>query len=62
MWALDTFELSENSPKLGVSIISFSRTGGELRSQDENITWGEKNRGSNWVIELTSKTSFKIDS
>jgi hypothetical protein len=33
-----------------------------MRSQDENIPWGEKNRGSNWVIELTSKTSFKIDS
>jgi hypothetical protein len=61
MWALDTFEFSGNSPKLGVSIISFSRTGGEMRSQDENISWGENNRGSNWVIELTSKISFKID-
>jgi hypothetical protein len=51
----------EIPPNWGVSIISFSRTGGEMRSQDENITWGEKNSGSNWVIELTSKTSFKID-
>jgi hypothetical protein len=33
-----------------------------MRSQDENITWGEKIRGSNWVIELTSKISLKIDS